>query len=57
MTFQEALAEQMKDEIFKKEYDALESEYEVISSSIDNKRAMQISPKDIVKHQSLIKQL
>ena len=47
----------MKDEIFKKEYDALESEYEVISSSIDNKRAMQISPKDIVKQQSLIKQL
>ena len=35
MTLKEALNEQMKDESFKKEYEALAPEYEIISSLID----------------------
>ena len=39
MTLTEALNEQMKDESFKKEYESLEPEYEIISSLIDARKS------------------
>ena len=38
MTLKEALKEQMKDEVFKKEYELLEPEYKLIKQQIDNKK-------------------
>ncbi len=39
MTLTEALNEQMKDESFKKEYEALAPEYEIISALIDARKS------------------
>lgn len=47
MTLSEALKEQMKDETFKKEYEALEPEYEIISSLIDARKACNITQKQL----------
>ena len=43
MTLTEALNEQMKDESFKKEYEALGSKYEIISSLIDARKACNVT--------------
>ena len=45
MTLNEALNEQMKDESFKKEYEALGPEYEIISSLIDARKACNVTQK------------
>ena len=47
MTLSEALKEQMRDESFKKEYEALEPEYEIISSLIDARKACNITQKQL----------
>lgn len=47
MTLSEALKEQMKDETFKKEYEALEPEYEIINSLIDARKACNITQKQL----------
>jgi len=47
MTLKEALKEQMKDETFKKEYEALEPEYEIISSLIDARKSCNITQKQL----------
>ena len=47
MTLNEALNEQMKDEAFKKEYDALGPEYEIISSLIDARKACNVTQKQL----------
>lgn len=47
MTLSEALKEQMKDETFKKEYEALEPEYEIISSLIYARKACNITQKQL----------
>ena len=47
MTLNEALNEQMKDESFKKEYDALRPEYEIISSLIDARKACNVTQKQL----------
>ncbi len=47
MTLSEALKEQMKDETFKKEYEALEPEYEIISSLIDARKSCNITQKQL----------
>ena len=47
MTLSEALKEQMKDETFKKVYEALEPEYEIISSLIDARKACNITQKQL----------
>ena len=45
MTLSEALNEQMKNEDFKKEYELLASEYEIISFLIDAKKSCNITQK------------
>jgi len=47
MTLKEALKEQMEDETFKKEYEALEPEYEIISSLIDARKSCNITQKQL----------
>ncbi|MBR1616111.1 MAG: helix-turn-helix transcriptional regulator [Treponema sp.] len=47
MTLAEALKEQMKDESFRKEYEALEPEYEIISSLIDARKACNVTQKQL----------
>ena len=47
MTLSEALNEQLKDETFKKEYEALEPEYEIISSLIDARKANKVTQKQL----------
>ena len=47
MTLTEALNEQMKDESFKKEYEALEPEYEIISSLIDARKSCNVTQKQL----------
>ena len=47
MTLKEALNEQLKDETFKKEYEALEPEYEIISSLIDARKANKVTQKQL----------
>ena len=47
MTLTEALNEQLKDEIFKKEYEALEPEYEIISSLIDARKSNNVTQKQL----------
>lgn len=47
MTLTEALNEQLKDETFKKEYEALEPEYEIISSLIDARKANKVTQKQL----------
>ena len=47
MTLTEALNEQMKDESFKKEYDALCPEYEIISSLLDARKACNVTQKQL----------
>ncbi len=49
MTLTEALNEQMKDEAFKKEYEALAPEYEIISSLIDARKARNVTQKLLAK--------
>ena len=43
MTLTEALNEQLKDETFKKEYEVLEPEYEIISSLIDARKSNNVT--------------
>lgn len=43
----EALNEQLKDETFKKEYEALEPEYEIISSLIDARKSNNVTQKQL----------
>lgn len=47
MTLTEALKEQMNDELFKKEYDALDAEYEVISSLVNARKVRNITQKQL----------
>ena len=47
MTLTEALNEQLKDETFKKEYEALEPEYEIISSLIDARQSNNVTQKQL----------
>lgn len=49
MILKDALKEQMKDVSFKKEYEALESEYEVISSLIDARKSCNITQQELSK--------
>lgn len=49
MTLTEALNEQLKDETFRKEYEALEPEYEVISSLIDARKANKVTQKQLAE--------
>lgn len=47
MTLTEALKEQMKDKTFKKEYESLEPEYELISSLIDARKLSHVTQKQL----------
>ena len=47
MTLTEALKEQMKDETFKKEYESLGLEYELISSLIDARKLSHVTQKQL----------
>ena len=47
MTLTEALKEQLKDETFKKEYEALEPEYEIISSLINARKSNNVTQKQL----------
>lgn len=47
MTLTEALKEQMNNELFKKEYDALDAEYEVISSLVNARKVRNITQKQL----------
>ena len=47
MTLTEALKEQLKDETFKKEYEALEPEYEIISCLIDARKSNNVTQKQL----------
>ena len=47
LELKEALNEQMKDESFKKEYEALGPEYEIISSLIDARKACNVTQKQL----------
>lgn len=47
MTLAEALNEQLKDESFKKEYEALEPEYAIISSLIDARKSNNVTQKQL----------
>ena len=47
MTLTEALKEQMKDETFRKEYESLEPEYELISSLIDARKLCNVTQKQV----------
>ena len=49
MTLSEALDEQMKDEAFKKEYDALAPEYAIISSLIDARKSRNVTQKQLAE--------
>ncbi|WP_318677173.1 helix-turn-helix transcriptional regulator [Treponema sp.] len=47
MTLTEALNEQLKDESFKKEYEALDPEYAIISSLIDARKSNNVTQKQL----------
>ena len=47
MTLTEALKEQMKDETFRKEYESLEPQYELISSLIDARKLSHVTQKQL----------
>ena len=47
MTLTEALKEQMKDETFRKEYESLGPEYELISSLIDARKLNHVTQKHL----------
>ncbi len=47
MTLTEALNEQMKDEAFRKEYESLAPEYEIITSLIDARKSCNITQKQL----------
>ena len=47
MTLTEALNEQLKNETFKKEYEVLEPEYEIISSLIDARKSNNVTQKQL----------
>ena len=47
MTLTEALKEQMKDETFRKEYESLGPEYELISSLIDARKLSHVTQKQL----------
>lgn len=46
-TFQETLNQQLKDSAFKKEYEALEPEYQLIRSLLDNRKAKKITQQEL----------
>lgn len=48
-TFDEFLNEQMKDEKFKKEYDALEPEFTIIQAMLDARRAAGLTQKELAE--------
>lgn len=47
MTLDEALNEQMKNEEFKREYESLNPEYEIISSLIDARKYCKVTQKEL----------
>ena len=47
MTLTEALKEQMKDETFRKEYESLGPEYDLISSLIDARKLSNVTQKQL----------
>ena len=47
MTLTEALKEQMKDETFRKEYESLGAEYDLISSLIDARKLSHVTQKQL----------
>ena len=47
MTLNEALNEQMKEDEFKKEYEALNLEYEIISSLVDARKYCNVTQKQL----------
>ena len=47
MTLTEALKEQMKDATFRKEYESLEPEYDLISSLIDARKLSHVTQKQL----------
>ena len=47
MTLTEALKEQMKDETFRKEYESLEPEYDLISSLVDARKLNHVTQKQL----------
>ena len=47
MTLTEALKEQMKDETFRKEYESLGAEYDLISSLIDARKLNHVTQKQL----------
>ena len=47
MTLTEALKEQMKDETFRKEYESLEPEYDLISSLVDARKLSHVTQKQL----------
>ena len=47
MTLTEALKEQTKDETFRKEYESLEPEYDLISSLIDARKLNHVTQKQL----------
>lgn len=52
-TFDELLAEQMKNPEFKKEYEALESEVAIIQAMIDARKNTGLTQKQLAKRNSL----
>ncbi len=49
MTLIEALNEQMKDDSFKKEYESLAPEYEIISALIDARKTCNVTQKQLAE--------
>lgn len=47
MTLTEALQKELKDEEFKKEYDALDTEYSLVQSFIDARKQNEITQKEL----------
>ncbi len=52
-TFNELLAEQMKNPEFKKEYEALEPEFAIIQAMIDARKNTGLTQKQLAKRNSL----
>ena len=49
ITFEEMLARDLKDPVFKKEYDALEPEYLLVKSLIDKRLAAGLTQKELAE--------
>ena len=56
-TFDEMLAKQMKDEEFKKEYEAIQPEMDVIRAIVDARTSQNLTQKDCLSVQVLIRQI